>query len=1180
MPAQLVENVGFLERRRHANAAALDSPSNVAARVLSIIPRFIRLKSELYCECYGREMLEKAEAIHALLDDPPARFWTDDTNDNRSQAAEYLAKKERAGLLGALASIIQKPSTPAQVLTEELDEIDRARKLRQPAQIAVAGPAEAADPVQRAIDRRLAGLAFSGGGIRSATFNLGVLQALADAGLLGHVDYLSTVSGGGYIGTWLESWIQHRSDTEVERDLAPARAPASQTEPDPIQFLRSYSNYLTPEKGMFSADTWTMLTIWMRNTFLNLIVLIFTGACVLLVPRLIGKAAKWGSENSLNYEVVGSTPTSPLSLVALVLLLLATVLIGLNLRRAGRGTGAGPAWYQRQHWVLLLIVVPTLVASMIASFCLWDYLSDLLDIDPGTSFPWTDPKLVVPAGFVFFLLLVTQITGDFWNCFLRDKSQRRLAKFSSAPLLFVLYPLFCSFAFWGTLVLIGRWMWSWGLDGGIWHALSFGTPLLLTAFALTMTIEIGLMGRSFPDDRREWMGRLGAWVSITSLGVLALFAAALYGPGAMAWAVSRGGSWLAGILPAGWLAATFGALKAAKQPPAKVGEQPRKPSLMNKVLITVGPYVFVVGLLLLLTCALNFALSPGACGSGDINATLTEYCRAGTPFVSADLLWRARWDVINYVSVWWLLGAFAVSAFIALLFSRTVDINEFSMHHFYKNRLVRCYLGACRSDKRKPNPFTGFDENDERRLCTLRHDLRFSTPDGDEGPYYGPYPIINATLNLVKGERLSWQERKGSSFVFTPKYSGWNKETNQKGSWVNTATYRTTNVYAYPNNDKSEGGIGLGTAMAISGAAVSPSMGYQSTGPLAFLMTVFNVRLGWWLGNPLLDAWLESGPGWGLNYLLTELFGLTNDRRKYVYLSDGGHFETLGIYELVRRRCLIILACDAEQDGDMTFGGLGNAIRKCRTDFGVEIEIDVTRLRKDPSTGFSQEHCAVGTIRYPETNGSGPVTGTLVYLKSSITGDEPTDVLEYRSHDAAFPHQTTADQFFDESQFESYRKLGYHVGAVELHPGKLVLLYAESVARLDEERRKKFESYRSTIGQLIDGTNGIQPASLKEHIRPLIGRLLARPGQPLKTQRAAGVSSDQKILDYYASLLDFMVEAIKGEEHKMAWEGQHAALLALFDHWSRLEGFAGQFGILGNKLDAATRAFFQERLEL
>jgi hypothetical protein len=246
----------------------------------------------------------------------------------------------------------------------------------------------------------------------------------------------------------------------------------------------------------------------------------------------------------------------------------------------------------------------------------------------------------------------------------------------------------------------------------------------------------------------------------------------------------------------------------------------------------------------------------------------------------------------------------------------------------------------------------------------------------------------------------------------------------------------------------------------------------------------------------------------------------------------------------------------------------------------VEIEIDVTRLRKDPSTGFSQEHCAVGTIRYPETNGSGPVTGTLVYLKSSITGDEPTDVLEYRSHDAAFPHQTTADQFFDESQFESYRKLGYHVGAVELHPGKLVLLYAESVARLDEERRKKFESYRSTIGQLIDGTNGIQPASLKEHIRPLIGRLLARPGQPLKTQRAAGVSSDQKILDYYASLLDFMVEAIKGEEHKMAWEGQHAALLALFDHWSRLEGFAGQFGILGNKLDAATRAFFQERLEL
>ena len=1166
----------FLESRKHLNAAALDSPSNVAARVLAIFPRYSRLSPEKYRELYGCEMLAKAEAIREILKDQSEPFWTEDTKENRAQAVDYLKKPEHVAVLGALASMIQMPSTPAQVLTEELDEIDRTRELRQPANAVASSSAEADYPVQRAIDRRLVGLAFSGGGIRSATFNLGVLQALADGGLLGHVDYLSTVSGGGYIGTWLESWIQHSSSPEVMESLDPARAPASQTEPDPIQFLRSYSNYLTPEKGMFSADTWTMLMIWTRNTFLNLLVLVFTGACVLLVPRLIGRLAVLASTSSLNDEIYPDAPTSPLGLISLLLLFLATFLIGVNLRSSAHNKSAKPEWYQRQPWVLLLIVVPTLIAGMLTSFCLWDYLSDL---DPTKPYPWLDIKLLVPAGFVFLLLLVTQISGDFWQCFLRDKSQRVLAKFSIAPLVFFLYPLFSSLAFWGAFLLLGRWMWSWRPDAGIWHALSFGTPLLLTAFALTMTIEIGLMGRSFPDDRREWMGRLGAWVSIFSLAVVALFATALYGPTAVVWTLDKGGPWLTSILPVGWLAATVGALTAAKQGAARAGKKPLKPSVMDNVFTSVGPYVFIVGLLLILTCALNFVLSPGACGT-EVNPTLTEYCQAGTPFVSADLLWRARWDVINYVSDSWLLGAFALSAFIALLFSRTVDINEFSMHHFYKNRLVRCYLGACRGDKRQPNPFTGFDENDERRLCTLRHDLRLSTPDGDQGPYYGPYPIINATLNLVKGDRLSWQERKGSSFVFTPKYSGWNKETNQTGSWVDTATYRTTNVYAYPDNMNAEGGIGLGTAMAISGAAASPSMGYQSSGSLAFLMTVFNVRLGWWLGSPRLDAWRESGPGWGLNYLLTELFGLTNDRRKYVYLSDGGHFENLAIYELVRRRCLLIVACDAEQDGDMTFGGLGNAIRKCRTDFGVEVDIDVSRLRKDPKTGVSLEHCAVGTIRYPDHNGSGPVTGTLVYIKSSITGDEPTDVLEYRSRNTAFPHQTTADQFFDESQFESYRKLGYHIGTEELHPGKLVLLYAESVTRLDEERRKKFQAYRTQIERFISSTDQNELASLKPRIRPKLAHLLARPGRRVETPHPKAVSDEDAIRDYYGSLLNFMVEAIEGEKRQMNWAGEHAALLTLFDHWARLEGFAGQFGIRKNDLDPATRLFFQQRLGL
>ena len=115
-------------------------------------------------------------------------------------------------------------------------------------------------------------------------------------------------------------------------------------------------------------------------------------------------------------------------------------------------------------------------------------------------------------------------------------------------------------------------------------------------------------------------------------------------------------------------------------------------------------------------------------------------------------------------------------------------------------------------------------------------------------------------------------------------------------------------------------------------------MGYHSSPPAAFLMTMFNARLGWWMGNPRdKQNWLRSSPRRGLLYLLNELFGLTNDRTHFVNLSDGGHFENLGIYELVRRRCRYIIACDAEQDAALTFSGLGNAIRKCRTDLGVEI---------------------------------------------------------------------------------------------------------------------------------------------------------------------------------------------------------------------------------------------------
>jgi hypothetical protein len=262
---------------------------------------------------------------------------------------------------------------------------------------------------------------------------------------------------------------------------------------------------------------------------------------------------------------------------------------------------------------------------------------------------------------------------------------------------------------------------------------------------------------------------------------------------------------------------------------------------------------------------------------------------------------------------------------------------------------------------------------------------------------------------------LAWQQRKAASFMMTPLFCGYDLP-----EFRNDPTVK-------PFQPTSNREIYLGLAMATSGAAASPNMGYHSSPPLAFLMTMFNVRLGWWLGNTRnAKDWERGGPRIGLACLLSELLGRTHNKQRNIYLSDGGHFENLGIYELVRRRCRFIIACDAGQDPEMKFGDLGNAIEKCRTDFGVDIEIDIEPIRHDGEGGRSRWHCAVGTIHYDRLDSTLP-EGTILYLKSSLTGDEPTDVQRYAAEQPLFPHQSTADQWFTESQFESYRMLGQHI---------------------------------------------------------------------------------------------------------------------------------------------------------
>src|ERR1043166_673256 len=198
-------------------------------------------------------------------------------------------------------------------------------------------------------------------------------------------------------------------------------------------------------------------------------------------------------------------------------------------------------------------------------------------------------------------------------------------------------------------------------------------------------------------------------------------------------------------------------------------------------------------------------------------------------------------------------------------------------------------------------------------------------------------------------------------------------------------------------------------------------MGYSSSPLTALLLTLFNVRLGWWLGNPGIagsDTYQREEPKFSLRPLLSEALGLTDDRSRYVYLSDGGHFENMGLFEMVLRRCQFIVCTDAGADPDYQFEDLANAVRKIRIDLGIRIEFDTMPIHRPKAADDSSgRYCARARIRYGDLD-SGAPDGILILFKPVLCGKEPQDVAHYAAQNKVFPQEPTADQFFGESQFE------------------------------------------------------------------------------------------------------------------------------------------------------------------
>lgn len=815
-------------------------------------------------------------------------------------------------------------------------------------------------------DRPLTGLAFSGGGIRSATFNLGILQALSELRLLRHFDYLSCVSGGGYIGGWLSAFIDRQCNGRVEE--AEPRLCTGGNEDAAVGFLRSYSNYLTPKASLLSADTLSAVATFLRNLYLNLTLLVLALGGLLLVPRLLLWWVRWAT---------GDDAGAALGLLfgsAVVMVALAMGVVGVNL---GAGAAIKRPFYARQTGVLWLVVLPLVLSAWLVGYGFFAGAESLTGLQPAC---WA----VIGA----LVYLAPWAVG--WGFGRRLSGQAREAEaFSPLRILEMAVYAALAGALGGLLLSLtaktaaALAAWDHGYAGA-WIASALLTAQVLLVYSLTVVAHIGLMGRRFSHETREWWSRLGGWVLIVAIVWAGVFGIVFLAPVVFAWApgaVSSAGG-------VGWALSTAAGIVLGRSPKT-AGDQR---DTWRDTLAKLTPSIFIVGLLGLLAWGLHaLLLHPALCAS----------CVTGAPGGDPLLVLRQVASIEEQIDIRAVALLFVGSWVLAAALAWRINVNLFSIYHFYRQRLARCYLGASRAARRTPHPFTGFDFRDDRRLASLCRRV------DDRTQCQRPYPIHNTAMNLVSGKQLAWQERRAAAFAFTPLACGYALQLPDAGH-TRIEHYRPTAQYM--------NGVWLGSAIAISGAAASPNMGYHSSPALTFLMTVFNVRLGHWSPNPADDrTWQKHDPRFGGNYLLRELFGQTELDSPFVYLSDGGHFENLGIYELVRRRCACIVAIDAAQDADRQFNDLGNAIRKCYADFGVTIEID--------TSGMKSAYFTVGRVHYP-----GGQTADLLYIKPNLIGGEPADLANYRATHPQFPHQSTADQWFDESQFESYRKLGHHIG--------------------------------------------------------------------------------------------------------------------------------------------------------
>lgn len=977
------------------------------------------------------------------------------------------------------------------------------------------------------------GVALSGGGIRSATFALGFFQALAHrradgTSFLRDIDFLSTVSGGGYFGGFFTAlFVRNGKDGKPWDPIEEQLGPRS----EPVRYLRENGNYLAPAG---SQDLLLGGAVLLRNWLAVLTVLVSllvaaflaleAGAQVVEFEELpVPRAVPWfdvhdwlrGASSSLqSWSFEQGFWLSPWILPAAALLLVAAIPIGgaywiidsrwpatrlLPWKNSGRegdaprvrdfvlralpflplglsATVSLELVRQNRHALALVVLLPSAAAfggKYLAECCAVAFSCDELVGKDGSKLNRAG-KLACLGGFSLIVVL-----------------QGGALVAASA----IAAPVHRPFFGW---IHGEHLMWSFLL-----LVVGDATAQLVAVSLLRVVVRFragaSSRGGAHPEllDRDRYARhRISRWLGYSLLWTAALLTAtALHSCGRTLYAfLAQDMGWLLS-----WL---FTLLAVAAATGRKLvvmvsrGPDGKRPGWI----VSVGQYaaasVVLVAVLVASSAAAQLLVHrfepPVLPGATAETVQLVRWDGEGRLFLEA----RQDAQVLASRSSRANLSLLVFSiASLAFGFSRRF-LNNSTHLALYSARITRTFLGA--SNRRRWNGTSSAETSTCIPPAPPAYAGTHLLPDDDidladyfrrdssTSPYHrgAPLHLINVTINeTVDGRsQIQQNDRKGLNLAIGPCGMSAGVRHHAVFSWdgdndpdvhprrrpdhdpyqvfadKSAATSHRTLLSGLErlvaaNRRFPAERLSVGRWLGISGAAFTTGLGWRTNWGLSVLTTLANVRLGhWWRpgvkGTGGIWRQVRSPFFWVQQYLLRELWArFPGTAHALWYLSDGGHFENTGAYELLRRRLPRIILVDAEADPDYEFEGLGNLVRKARLDFGAHIDFEddvdqlppteqrgwgrLADLKRCRQSGLSKAHAALARITY--ANGE---PGWLLYVKPTLTGDEPVDLLQYRAEQPTFPQQTTIDQIFDETQWESYRRLGEHIGEVLFAEGK------------------------------------------------------------------------------------------------------------------------------------------------